>query len=275
MKWFSIGVLICLVFMTMQGVLAESLFSFDQEIKPNPYATDDLISRAGTITIPAGLGILTTNEIIQPYWAPTHDVLPIRMDFSPVNQKGPIADLSITGIDMYQFGEEVKNIFSFSNGVPLNIVTTYFVNSSETIPYYLLLRNTLDKGDTIHDFNYVYSAEYEPISYNHTAYQSGNPSGNYHTSMGAINLTFSKKPDWLPYLNGTFSDGYIIGGTVNGPVWFGSWGPDDATFDRDPSKALSGSFMVVFNEDWSSFSGTKGNWQSSSNAGKFTGEKVT
>lgn len=273
MKKFSIVLIICLIFLIMQGVLAVSLISFDQNVKPNPYATDDLISRAGTMNIPAGYGILTTNEIIQPYYAPSDDILPIRVEFSPVDTNGPIADMIIVGNDVYQFGNEVKGL-EYSNGVPLNIVTTYLINSSATIPYYVLLRNSLDKGDTIHDFNLAFSAEYKPISFNSTAYQSGNPAGTYNTSMGDINLTVSEKSGGLPYLNGTFPDGYIIGGVINGPVWLGSYGPDDAVFDRDPTKTTFGQFMVLFDEGWSSFSGTKGTWHSCSNTGSFTGEKV-
>lgn len=273
MKLYSCGIIICLILLTMQGVFAESLISFDMAIKPNPYATDDLISRAGTLNIPAGIGILTTNEIIQPYWAPKGDLIPIRVEFSPVQANGPIANIEEIGSDMYQFGNEVKGL-SFSNGVPLNIVRKYLINSSETIPYYVLLRNSLDKGDTIHDFDLVYSAEYEPLSVNLSAFKSGNPEGYYKTTMGDINLS-SEKILWSPYLNGTFPDDIVIGGTIEGPVWFGSWGPDDALFDKDPSQATGGQFMVLFNEDWSSFSGTKGNWHSCSNAGSFSGEKVT
>ncbi|NLW77269.1 MAG: hypothetical protein GXY18_12735 [Methanomicrobiales archaeon] len=271
---YSIGIIIGLVLLTMHGVFAESLISFDQNIKPNPYATDDLISRAGTMNIPAGIGVLTSTEIIEPYWAPKDDILPIRVEFSPVNENGPIAELSIVGQDMYQFGNEVKGL-SFSNGVPLNIVTKYLINSSANIPYYVILRNSLDKGDTIHDFNLAYSAEYEPITYNRTAYSSGNPEGTYKTSMGDINLSFSEKSGWFPYLQGKFGDGYIIGGTLNGPVWSGLWGPDDTIVEQDPYKIVSGQFMVIFHEGWSSFSGTKGIWHSCSNDGPFTGEKVT
>ena len=90
MKLFSCGIIFCLVLLTIQGVFAESLISFDLAIKPNPYATDDLISRAGTLNIPAGMGILTTNEIIQPYWAPKGDLIPIRVEYSPVQANGPI-----------------------------------------------------------------------------------------------------------------------------------------------------------------------------------------
>jgi hypothetical protein len=93
--------------------------------------------------------------------------------------------------------------------------------------------------------------------------------------MGDINLSFSDKANELPYINGTFDNGYVIGGTLNGPVWTGSWGPDDAVFDKNPNQATFGQFMVVFHEGWSSFSGTKGIWHSCSNDGPFTGEKVT
>jgi len=272
MKWYSIGITLCLILLTMQGILAESLVSFDMAVKPDPYATDDLISRAGTINFPAGIGIVTVNEIIQPYWAPKGDILPIRVEFSRVNAKGPIASIEDLGMDVYQFGNEVPGL-DFSNGVPLKIVKKQIVNSSETIPYYVLLRNSLDKDESIHEFNLVYSAEYEPISYNHTAYQSGNPSGAYKTTLGTVNLTFSDT-GWFPYLNGTFADGSTIGGTINGPIWFGMWNPDYKEVEDAPSKAAGGQFMVRFNEDWSAFSGTKGNWHSASNAGSFTGEKV-
>lgn len=274
MKRYTIALFFFLVFLMMQGVLAESLISFNQAVKPNPYATDDLISRAGTMNIPAGLGILTTNEIIQPFWTPKGDILPIRVEFSPVDVNGPVADIEMIGTQFYQFGNEVKDL-SFSNGVPLNMVMKYFINSSVQIPYYVILRNSLDKGDSIQNYNLVYSAEYEPLNLNLSAYLTGYPIGNYKTSMGELNLTTPEKMGLYQDLKGTLTDDITIDGTLNGPVWFGSWSSNWSVIEKDPSKAVGGQFMVIFNEDWSSFSGTRGNQHSCSNAGKFTGEKVT
>lgn len=274
MKWYSIGIVVCLIFLTMQGVLAVSLISFEKSITPNPYDTENLISNAGIINIPPGYGILTTNEIIQPYWGSNNNDLPIRIEFSPVNPDVPDTVISLIGIDYYQFGNEVSGDY-FSNGVPLNIVTKYFTNTTATTPYNILLYNSLDKGDAIHDYDLTYSAEYEPLPVNLTKYESGYPSGIFNSNRGLVNMSlYLENPsEMVPILNGNFEDGNQIFGALHGPVWFGDWRSNQTIIEKPLSKDHIGKFFVVFNENLSSFSGTIGNQLSCMNAGSFTGEK--
>ncbi|PKL59189.1 MAG: hypothetical protein CVV33_09115, partial [Methanomicrobiales archaeon HGW-Methanomicrobiales-4] len=180
MKIVTVTSIICLILLLFPGILAESLISFDQEIKPDQYATGELISRAGTINVPAGMGIITATAIIQPYWSPKVGFLPVQIEFYPVNpdeltpypKENPYPEE--IGLEIFQFGNEVPE-FSFSNGVPLKLVTRYFVNNTQNVPYYIILNKAADKENLIHDYNLAYSAEYESLNINQSAYLNGDP----------------------------------------------------------------------------------------------------
>ncbi|MFH0966560.1 MAG: hypothetical protein V1862_02600 [Methanobacteriota archaeon] len=275
MKIIIVTSIIGLILLLFPGILAESLISFDQEIKPDLYATGELISRAGTINIPAGMGIITATAIIQPYWSPKDGFLPVQIVFSPVNPGELNPYPEEIGIEVFQFGNEVKGL-SFSNGVPLKLVTRYFVNNTQSVPYYIILHNAADKGNMIHDYNLAYSAEYESLNINQSAYLNGDPTGEWNTNIGPVNLTYIPEHNELQKsVKGIFSNGNTIEGVLEGPVWFGEWSTNMSLIEIAPSELKAGQFMAIFDKNWSSFIGTKGKIHSYTNNGSFTGEKIT
>lgn len=261
--------------MTIQGAFAASLISFEKKITPNPFATDDLISNAGTITIPAGYGIVTTSEILQPYWHPKLNGMPIRIELTSVNPDIPYHDeLSLIGTNYYQFGNEVIGN-SFSNGEPLTIVNQYFANTSASIPYNVLMYQSLDKSDEIHEYNLEYSAEYRPIPVNHSSYEEGYPSGVFTTNKGLLNIShYTGMPNSpVIVLSGKFDNGDSLNGILHGPIWFGEWISNQSVPGSQPPTYQLGWFFMIFTEKWSEFSGTIGDHLESTKNGNFSGEK--
>jgi|GEM_PF-6852053 len=274
MKILIVVIISLCIFLVVPGTVAQSLISFQQEIHPDPSAPEMQTIRAGMLNFPPGLGILTETEIIQPYWSPKSMVLPSKVDLMPVNSKNSSLGLIILGIDVFQSGVEVKGL-TFSDGIPLKIVTRSLTNFSVMTPAYALIREIAEQGDTLHDYNVDYSAEWTSLNLNLSEYQKPHIPGNWTTNMGQVNLSL-KNLDFgkMQMVQGKFTDGKTLDGFLDGPVFYGSIISEGSLLDSVSNGFYEAQFTVIFDRNGTSFSGTKGLYNSDTNNGVFSGEKI-
>jgi hypothetical protein len=270
-----IVVILCLcILLVIPGTVAESLISFQQEIHPDSSDPGIQMIPAGTLNFPPGLGILTETEVLQPYWFPKSLLLPSKVDLMPVDPKMFSPGLIILGIDVFQSGVRVKGI-SFSDGIPLKIVTRSLTNFSVMTPGYALIADIAEQGDTLHDYKVDYSAEWTPLDLNLSEYQKPHIPGNWTTNTGQVNLTLRDMSSGMVQLvHGKFTDGRTLEGFLDGPIFYGSIISEDLSVNHTSNGVYEGQFTTIFDLNGSSFSGTKGLYKSDTDDGKFSGEKM-
>ena len=276
MRYYYTGIFLILILVLISGVAGESLGSYKHMVGSNFLSTVDNTTMIGSVVVPAGLGLLTETEILNPYlnlkskgyW----HALPGVVDLVPANQNDSYPDL--LGMTVYQNGVEVRGL-SFTSGIPLKVVSRSITNYSEPTTLDVMGEEYGIIKDVQDDYSLEYSVDFNSFKVNLSQYKPINITGNWSTDMGLVNFTTGEIKYYVTTtVDGKTSDGKRINGVLNGPVLFGDW-HSDALFPGSDSGAFQvGKFLVVFDPSWTSFNGTKGLFSSETNDGVFSGKKI-
>lgn len=266
----------------ISGVAADSLGSYKYTVGPKFSPTTDNATKIGGVVVPAGLGLLTETEILNPYlnlkskghWHP----LPGVVGMYPVNRNDSDPDL-IAGT-IYQNGVQVRG-FSYTSGIPLKIVSWYITNYTKPTPLDVYVSEYGIIKDVQDEYSLEYSVDFKSFNLNLSQYSPINVTGNWTTNLGLANLktetiTYNGTvTNARPFVNGKLVDGKRIIGSLYGPVWSGRWDSNISDYNHDGLNLYQpGHFLTVFDPTWSSFNGTKGFFNSESGDGVFSGKKL-
>jgi hypothetical protein len=270
------GILLILVLALISGAAAESLGSYKHTVGPNFLSTVDNTTMIGKVVVPAGFGLLTETEILNPYLNLKSEgnwhALPGVVDLVPANQNDSHPDL--LGMTVYQNGVEVRG-FSFTSGIPLKVVSRSITNYSEPTTLNIIGEEYGIIKDVQDEYSLEYSVDFNPFNVNLSLYKPINITGNWSTDMGQANFTTGEiKYYGTTTVDGKFYNNKRINGVLNGPVMFGDWRSNTSIPDSDSGAFQVGNFLVVFDPSWTSFNGTKGIFSSETNDGVFSGKKI-
>jgi hypothetical protein len=276
LRYYYPVILLIVALVLISGSAAESLGSYKYTVGPNFLPSVDNTTTIGSVVVPAGLGLLTETEILNPYpnlnsegqWHP----LPEVVDLVPANQNDSHPDLR--GMSIYQNGVEVRGI-SFTSGIPLKVVSRSITNYSEPTTLDVMVKENSIIKDVKNDYSLEYSVDFNSFNVNLSQYKPINITGNWTTDMGLVNLTTGEIKFYkTTTVSGNFSDGKRMSGVLNGPVWSGDWESNTTLTGGNSEAFQGGKFLVVFDPSWTSFNGTKGLLNSETNEGVFSGKKA-